>query len=99
MTRLLCDRLETVHPGFGIERMQLTVPLAEPLTFHMVSNLGEAPVPDVAALVDLLGNRIGEGRLFRVAAGESAIPERSVAERKSTRMNSSHSCATRMSSL
>src|SRR3546814_9065433 len=50
MTRLLCDRLETVHPGFGIERMQLTVPLAEPLTFHMVSNLGEAPVPDVAAI-------------------------------------------------
>src|SRR3546814_5283931 len=45
----------------------------------MVSNLGEAPVPDVAALVDLLGNRIGEGRLFRVAARESDIPERSVA--------------------
>src|SRR3546814_19301844 len=59
--------------------MQLTVPLAEHLTVHMVSNLGEAPVPDVAALVDLLGNRIGEGRLFRVAARESDIPERSVA--------------------
>ncbi|WP_037517717.1 Y-family DNA polymerase [Sphingopyxis sp. LC81] len=79
MTRLLCARLETIDPGFGVERMQLTVPAAEPLTYHMVSNLGEAPVPDVAALVDLLGNRIGEGRLFRVAARESDIPERSVA--------------------
>jgi len=78
MGRLLCDRIETVDPGFGIERMLLAAPAVEPLSFRTISNLGDVPVPDVAALVDILGNRVGEERLYRYAARESDIPERSV---------------------
>ena len=78
MGRLLCDRIETIDPGFGVERMALAAPAIEPLSFRTISNLGDAPLPDVAALVDILGNRIGEERLYRFAARESDIPERSV---------------------
>ncbi|MEC3947752.1 hypothetical protein [Sphingobium sp. HWE2-09] len=76
--RLLCDRIETVDPGFGVEKMVLAAPQVEPLGLRTIWYLGEAPVPDVAALVDILGNRVGEDRLYRVAARESDIPERSV---------------------
>jgi nucleotidyltransferase/DNA polymerase involved in DNA repair len=31
LTRLLCDKIETIDPGFGIEKMVLTATLAEPL--------------------------------------------------------------------
>lgn len=78
LTRLLCDRIETIAPGFGIETMTLAAPLVEPLNPSTISNLGEKPAPDVAALVDILGNRIGEHRIYRIAARESDIPERSV---------------------
>ncbi|WP_093086355.1 Y-family DNA polymerase [Sphingobium sp. AP50] len=78
MGRLLCDRIETVDPGFGVEKMLLAAPLVEPLGLRSISHLGETPMPDVAALVDILGNRVGEERLYRVAARESDIPERSV---------------------
>lgn len=76
--RLLCDKIETVDPGFGVEKMLLAAPLVEPLGLCTLSHLGETPLADVAALVDILGNRVGEERLFRVAARESDIPERSV---------------------
>ncbi|WIW90373.1 DNA polymerase Y family protein (plasmid) [Sphingobium sp. V4] len=78
MGRLLCDRIETINPGFGVEKMLLSAPLVEPLGLRTISHLGETTMPDVAALVDILGNRVGEERLFRVAARESDIPERSV---------------------
>jgi protein ImuB len=78
MGRLLCDRIETVDPGFGVEKMVLAAPQIEPLGLRTISHLGETPTPDVAALVDILGNRVGEDRLYRVAARESDIPERSV---------------------
>lgn len=78
IARLLCDRIETVDPGFGIERMVLAAPAMEPLGLRTMSSLGDKPVPEVSALVDILGNRVGEERLFRIAARESHIPERSV---------------------
>ena len=31
MTRLLCDKIETIDPGFGIEFMTLAATVAEPL--------------------------------------------------------------------
>jgi protein ImuB len=78
LTRLLCDKLETVDPGFGVEAMVLTAPIAEPLTWKPVAtDLAEAAVPDVADLVDTLANRLGPGRLFRAAPAESDVPERS----------------------
>jgi len=79
LTRLLCDRIETVSPGFGIERVVLAAPTTERLSYKVgASNLVEAPVADVSDLVDLLANRIGNGRLYRFASVQSDIPERSL---------------------
>jgi protein ImuB len=79
LTRLLCDKLETIDPGFGVETMVLTAPMAEALTWKAVeTDLAEAPTPDVADLVDTLVNRLGSGRLYRAAPAQSDVPERSV---------------------
>jgi protein ImuB len=79
LTRLLCDKLETVDPGFGVETMVLAAPMAEPLSWKPVAtDLAEAPTPDVADLVDTLVNRLGAGRLYRAAPAQSDVPERSV---------------------
>ncbi len=79
LTRLLCDRIEKVDPGFGIEVMTLAATHAEPLeAAQVISSLVEEPEPDVSGLVDLLANRIGERRLYRFAPVASDVPERSV---------------------
>jgi protein ImuB len=79
LTRLLCDKLETVDPGFGVETMVLAAPLAEPLNLKVVANdLTEPPVPDVTDLIDTLANRSGGHRLYRAAPAQSDVPERSV---------------------
>lgn len=79
LTRLLCDKLETVDPGFGIDAMTLAAPAAEPLDWKPVANdLTEAARPDVADLVDTLTNRLGPERLYRITAAQSDVPERSV---------------------
>lgn len=79
LTRLVCDRIETIAPGFGIERMSLTASIAEPLDWRpSPTRLGEEATPDLSNLVDLLANRVGADRLFRLSARESEVPERSV---------------------
>lgn len=79
LTRLLTDRIETIDPGFGIEIMSLTATHAEPLIERQViSSLVEDPEADVSGLIDILGNRIGERRLYRLAPVASDVPERSV---------------------
>ena len=46
LTRLLCDKLETVDPGFGVETMILAAPMAEVLTWKPVAtDLTAAPTP------------------------------------------------------
>ena len=80
LTRLLCDRIETVDPGFGIELMVLAAVLAEPLgEKQTVSSLVEEAEVDVSDLIDVLANRVGERRLCRFAVIQSDVPERSVA--------------------
>jgi protein ImuB len=79
LTRLLCDKIETIDPGFGIEIMRLAVTLAEPLPpkqkdFPLA---GEAE-GDISALIDTLANRVGHKCLYRFAPVESDVPERSV---------------------
>lgn len=77
LTKLLCDKIEKVDPGFGIETMTLTALVAEPLSYHTsVSALGEPEEKDVSGLIDTLSNRIGEAAIYRVAPVESDIPER-----------------------
>jgi len=79
LTRLLCDKIETINPGFGIEIMRLAATLAEPLTpKQTVSSLIEEPEVDVSGLFDTLANRIGEQRLYRFGPVASDVPERSI---------------------
>jgi protein ImuB len=80
LTRLLCDKIETIDPGFGIEIMVLIAIQAEPLSDRQtISSLVEAPEPDVSALIDVLANRVGENGLCRFVPVQSDVPERSVA--------------------
>jgi protein ImuB len=80
LTRLLCDKIETIDPGFGIEIMDLAAVMAEPLeTRQTVSSLGEETDPDISGLIDVLANRVGEHRLCRFTPVASDVPERSVA--------------------
>ena len=78
LTRLLCDKLETVDPGFGVDTMVLVATLAEPLDWKLVAtDLTTPAAPDIADLVDMLSNRLGPGRLYRLAPAQSDVPERS----------------------
>ncbi|KKB76981.1 nucleotidyltransferase [Devosia soli] len=78
LTRMLCDKIEKIDPGFGIERMRLCAVQAEPLgPQQMLSSLVDEGDPDVSALVDLLSNRMGQGALYRMAPVASDVPERS----------------------
>ncbi len=79
LTRLLCDKIETISPGFGIEVMTLAASVAEPLERkQIVSSLVEEGTPDVSDLIDTLMNRVGERALYRLAPVASDVPERSV---------------------
>lgn len=79
MTRLLCDKIETIDPGFGIEVMTLAAVVTEPLAPKQVpSSLIEETEPDVSGLIDLLANRVGERNLYRIAPVASDVPERAV---------------------
>ncbi|KRE13858.1 nucleotidyltransferase [Bosea sp. Root381] len=80
LTRLLCDRIETIEPGFGIEIMTLAAVLAEPLEERQLAGgLMQEAEPDISGLIDTLTNRVGERAVYRFAAVASDVPERSVA--------------------
>ena len=85
LARLLHERIERVDPGHGVEAMRLVLPVVEPLAASQRrAELGgpagdrDAEV-DLAALVDQLSNRLGEGRVYRLAPVESDVPERAMA--------------------
>src|SRR5271154_518765 len=79
MTRLLCDKIETIDTGFGIEVITLAATVAEPLLPKQASsNLIDQPEPDVSGLMDLLANRVGERNLYRASPVASDVPERTV---------------------
>ena len=80
LTRLLCDKIETIDPGFGVETMSLCATLAEPFECRqvMTSLLSDEPDTDVSGLIDVLANRVGEDRLYRFAPVASDVPERSI---------------------
>ncbi len=77
LTRLLCEKIETIDPGFGIERMRLTATEAEPLALRQTGAIEEA-AEDIGGLIDVLANRIGAERIYSVAPVASDVPERSV---------------------
>ncbi|MBW8732776.1 MAG: DNA polymerase Y family protein [Asticcacaulis sp.] len=79
LTRLLCDKIETVDPGFGIERMRLIASEAEALVPAQTGTDDATHAPDISALIDTLSNRIGAERIYALQPVESDVPERSVA--------------------
>ena len=79
LTRLLCGKIQSLDPGFGIEMMRLAATLAEPFApKQMDAALCEEPKADVTGLVDALVNRIGEQHVYRFAPIASDVPERSI---------------------
>jgi protein ImuB len=77
LSKLLCDRIENIDPGFGIEKMVLVAVMAERLEEKQVaSSLIDEAVFDMTPLVDILGNR-GQ-RLYRLTPVASDVPERSM---------------------
>ncbi|WP_073068113.1 Y-family DNA polymerase [Paracoccus solventivorans] len=79
LARLLCDRIETIDPGLGIETMALAATLAEPLAPQQAaSDLAGVAEPDLSGLIDTLANRVGAGAIYRLAPVASDVPERSV---------------------
>lgn len=80
LLRLLRRRIEEIDPGFGIDALSLHVLRADPLGAEALGpELAGEGTPDLAPLVDLIANRIGGRRLWRVLPVESDVPERSVA--------------------
>jgi protein ImuB len=77
---LLRAKIETIEPGFGIERMRLVATRVEPLPAQAIEGAlaGARPAPDLATLVDRLAARLGARRVHRLGAVESDLPERSV---------------------
>lgn len=81
--RLFREKLPLIDPGFGIDSAMIFASKVEPLEARQSNILrkvrGEASLEDLAALIDGIENRFGEGRVYRFALRESHIPERAVA--------------------
>ena len=80
LIRLFRDKLGHIDPGFGIEAMSIAAPLTEPLgAIQTVTSLDtSAKAIDITGLVDVLANRLGSAKVYRLAPVDSDIPERSV---------------------
>lgn len=80
LAKLLCAKIETIEPGFGIERFRLIAARVEPLAPLPIEGelAGDKPPPDLAFLIDRLAVRLGARRIHRLTALESDLPERSV---------------------
>ncbi len=77
LARLLDERIEEVDPGLGVEAMLLVLPLVEPLSYGQQASGIVADEADLSKLVDRLLNRLGQGKVYRLQAVESDVPERS----------------------
>ena len=81
LSRLLGMRIGEIAPGEGIESLALRGLLLAPLAPGQREGLdpaAPAPEGDLADLIDRLANRLGPGRVYRLAPRESAWPERAV---------------------
>ncbi len=79
LLRLMVRRIEEIAPGFGIDALGLHVRRTDPLDAQPFAERLEERSTDLAPLVDVLANRIGERRLWRSRPIESEVPERCVA--------------------
>lgn len=76
LVRLFGERLDTIDPGFGIDRMTLTAPRTE---YIAASQIGteEDRAPPLAPLVDKIIARVGRERVYRIEPTNADLPERS----------------------
>lgn len=80
LIRLLRDRIEgladPLDPGFGFDLVRLSVPVLAPLAaLQLQLEGGSLADSEVAALIDRLSTRLGRGRVRRLVAADSHIPE------------------------
>ena len=78
--RLLRERIgalaDPIDPGFGFDLIRLMVPVTAPLAAQQLRlEGGSLADSEVGALVDRLGARLGRGRVRRLVAADSHIPE------------------------
>ena len=79
LAKLFCEKLEKVDPGFGVEKILLAAPGAEPLAYRQSEAVGSVETEaDIAGLVDTLTVRLGAASVYRQASAQSDLPERSV---------------------
>ncbi len=79
LSKLLAERLVVIDPGFGIETATLTASWIEALSERQTvgRHVGEDDAQvDVSQLVDTLGLRLGQSKVFRLTPVESSLPER-----------------------
>jgi len=80
LIRLLRDRIDgladPLDPGFGFDLVRLSVPVLAPLAaLQLRLEGGSLAETEVTALIDRLSTRLGRGRVRRLAAAYSHIPE------------------------
>jgi protein ImuB len=79
LTKLLCEKLDSVDPGFGIEVMALEAESVAPLQASQSQLMAtQDPTERLAGVVDTLTNRLGAEQISRVAPYASHVPERAV---------------------
>ncbi|WP_206242027.1 Y-family DNA polymerase [Novosphingobium terrae] len=84
VVRLLRERLENLadplDPGFGFDAMALAVPRHEPLAARQTSSEAEDREEEtIAALLDRLATRLGEGAILRLHPRDRHSPEKAQA--------------------
>ncbi|HQT66796.1 MAG: hypothetical protein B7Z78_07065 [Rhodospirillales bacterium 20-60-12] len=78
LARLMAGKIETIDPGFGIERICLAALEVAPLRERQSGLDGADDSNRTAALIDNLSNRLGVGKIWRIAPAPSHVPERAV---------------------
>jgi protein ImuB len=79
LTKLLCEKLDTVDPGFGIEVIALEAESVLPMGVTQTQLMAAPDTSDeLAGVVDMLSNRLGADRVLRVVPYASHVPECSV---------------------
>jgi len=79
LIKLLCDQIETIQPGFGIEATRLVVSQDEHLRDGQTESLSasEDRDGDLSGFIDHVRNRYGAQSVTRLAHVATHIPERS----------------------
>jgi protein ImuB len=80
IAKLFAARLDTLDPGFGVDAVVLDAEAVAPARPDQggLADLGAAPAGDLAATLDDLTNRLGEGTVWRPAPVPSHVPERAI---------------------